>query len=161
MSETYHLRCWTRVHATPDEVWALRAGADAGQEMPAWIQVEGAATPGPGATAEGRISLPMGLGGVEWREQFEAWEPPARWAKRVDDNDVFARWEHEQLFEETSDGCRTVDVVTFQPKGPARAVARAVLEIFLARHRKLAERVPTDKRATAVAVMRTLEQDFD
>ncbi len=160
MAETYHLRCWTRIYAPLDQVWALRTAPDGvRQELPSWLQLDGETQPGQGG--ELSLSLPLGLGRVDWHEQFDAWEPPARWLKHVEDNDVFARWEHEQLFEETSDGCRTVDVVTFQPKGPARAVARAVLEIFLARHRKLAERVPTDKRATAIAVMRTLELGFD
>ena len=164
MSETYHLRCWTRALVPASEVWAARAAPDAlRQELPGWIQIGGDAHPGapnPGDTTERRLALPMGLSAVDWSERYETWEPPSRWVKIVEPNDLFSEWHHEQLVEETTDGCRAVDVVTFTPNGPHKLIARAVLELFIMRHRSLAARVATDKRATAVAVMRLQDLDW-
>lgn len=71
-------------------------------------------------------------------------------------------WEHEQIVESASDATRFLDVVTFTTQtGPPRVMRRLVLELFLRRHRHAARLLPTDRRATAVAVMRAVDLELD
>ena len=66
-----------------------------------------------------------------------------------------ADWEHEEILEPASDATRLLETVSFTPRfGPERLVRRAVLELFLHRHRRAARSLPTDHRATAVAILR-------
>lgn len=107
MSEPYHLRCWTRFYASPDEVRAAVRDLDERDRA---------------ATLSSRL---------------------------CDD------WEHEQILEPASDATRLLETVIFTPRfGPERLVRRVILELFLRRHRQAARSLPTDRRATAVAILR-------
>jgi len=136
MSEPYHLRCWTRFYASPEEIWEAQRQL-AAQPPPV------AVTP----TLDWPDALPDGA------------------CVRTGANGLFSSWEHERSLETASDATRFLDAVTFTTRAPNasldRVVRRVVLELFLRRHRKAADLLPTDRRATAVAVMRTLELEID
>ncbi|GEM_PF-1426924 len=169
MPETYHLRCWTRFFASLDEVWSLKtdpaelrkemapllalkaSDANAEQQLHAALQEGDADLP---VTLEANIGLLGALPGPAWPVEIVAFEKHKRFVDRSE-NALFARWEHEHVFEEASDAVRYLDAVTFQPRSSAdKLIARGVLEFFLHRHRRAAKRLDTDVRATAVAVMR-------
>ena len=136
MSEPYHLRCWTRFYASPEDIWSAQ------QKLPA--------NPVP-------IAVPPDL---DWPAAL-----PDGPVVRSGSNSWFSTWEHERILEPASDATRFLDVITFTTRGPLpdRVIRRIVLELFLLRHRRAARLLPTDKRATAVAVMRAvdLEPEYD
>jgi ligand-binding SRPBCC domain-containing protein len=166
MSEPYHLRCWTRFLASPEEVWQLKNRLEtANRECAPLLRMSG----GPAETLddlagqglpysfEARLGLLGALPGPAWPVEITELEPNRRYVDRSS-NAWFSEWEHEHLLEPASDATRYVDAVTFTPRvGPARLVRRMVLEFFLHRHRQAARWLPTDRRATAVAVMRAVD----
>jgi len=136
MSEPYHLRCWTRFYASPEEIW------EAQQTL--------ASQPSPVAVTPA----------LDWPDAM-----PDGPCVRSGDNSLFSSWEHERVLQSASDATRFLDAVTFTTRAsnPSadRLVRRLVLELFLRRHRQAARLLPTDRRATAVAVMRAVELELD
>lgn len=63
--------------------------------------------------------------------------------------------QHDRFFEATDDGTRFVDQLTFTPASAGNElIARAVRRVFVRRHRGSARSLPSDDRATGVAVLR-------
>jgi len=136
MSEPYHLRCWTRFYASPEEIWAA--------------QRQLASQPSPVAV------IPT----LDWPDAV-----PDGACVLTGSSSLFSSWEHARSLEIASDATRFLDAITFTTRAPSastdRVVRRLVLELFLRRHRQAARLLPTDRRATAVAVMRAMELELD
>ena len=167
MSETYKLRCWTRFLASPEEVWALKtdpARLEAEMMPVLKMHFEDADAPARALRAEGlpaSFSSEIQLGGVigllDWPVEIAEVEPGRRLVDRST-NDLFSRWEHEHLVEPASDATRYLDSVIFTPRpSQHELVAQMVQRFFVHRHRRAAKWLPTDKRATAVAMLRFAE----
>jgi ligand-binding SRPBCC domain-containing protein len=167
MSETYKLRCWTRFLATPEEVWALKtdpARLDAEMMPVLRVHFEDADAPARAMKGEGlpasfqsQIQLGGVIGLLDWPVEITAVEPGRRLVN-TSTNDLFSRWEHEHLFEPATDATRYLDSVIFTPR-PAHheLIAQLVQRFFVHRHKRAAKCLPTDKRATAVAMLRFME----
>lgn len=161
----FHLRVWTRFYAPVERVWAMKTDPaalaeefrpfarfavddpeDVARALRGEVPVE----------VQARI-LPGGVPpGIAWPLRIEAVEPGRRY-RDTSENVLFSRYEHEHLFEETPDGCRYVDAVTFVPRNPAqKASAILTRRLFIHRHRVAARRLPTDPQATGVAMLRVL-----
>ena len=158
MTTRYQLSCSTRFYASPDQVWALKTDLERiGEEMSPLLRFSldeaaaRAALRGEGVprTVDGKI---WGL--VSWPFEFVSYAPGQRFVDRSS-NALFSAWEHEHIVEQASDAVRYVDIVRFTPAvGPAKLVAIAVQRFFQRRHRRAARHLPTDGRATAVALLR-------
>lgn len=164
MPTTFHLRVWTRFLAPIDEVWKLEtdpAEISAGFRPLATFRFSDEAALARALAGEVPVTVdarfgfgPVGV--VAWPSTLDVVEPGKRF-RDTSENALFSRWEHEHLFEETPDGCRYVDAVTFTPKLPAQKImAIATQRMFQRRHRAAAKRLPTDPQATAVGVLRVL-----
>ena len=71
-----------------------------------------------------------------------------------------SHWEHQAQLEPVSDGCRRVDDLTFTPRLPAsRLVAEGVQLLLTRAHRRAAQGLNPDARATAVAMLRLLPDE--
>jgi ligand-binding SRPBCC domain-containing protein len=157
---TYVLTVSTRVFAPPARVWAQRTdpallraefppalffalpGAEADRLRAAFaaaapVRVTGRFTPF-------RLPWPIELRAVTPGESF----------LDTSENALYRAFSHLHRFEAASDGCRTVDQVTFTPAFAPGLLAAATARVFVHRHRTLARHLPVDPRATAVAILR-------
>lgn len=166
MPTAFHLRVWTRFLAPVDRVWALKTdpAALADEFRPSMRFSVPDVDALRRALQDGEVPkdldarlLPGGAPpGVPWPIHFDRWERNKVY-RDTSENALYARYEHEHLFEETPDGCRYVDAVTFTPRNPLqKASAIATQRFFQHRHRVAAKRLPSDPQATAVAVLRVL-----
>jgi ligand-binding SRPBCC domain-containing protein len=164
MPTTFHLRVWTRFLAPIDEVWKLKTDPDELEaEFRPWasLRVDRAAI-ARALAGEVPCEVAMRLGpgpvgvGIAWPATVDVAEPMKRF-RDTSTNALYSRWEHEHLFEETPDGCRYVDAVTFVSRSPLQKLsAIATQRVFQHRHAVAAKRLPTDPQATGVAVLRVL-----
>lgn len=170
VQRTYHLRCWTRFYAPPEEVWAYKtdpARLDAERRPLVSLRVDedalGDALRGAGADRiEARLA-PLGLvPAAAWPLRIEVGPEPWRIVENSPDNPLFYAWEHVRTLEAGSDACRYMDAITFAPRLPAtRLVARAVEELFIHIHKQSARHFRTDERATAVAMLRVVPDESE
>ncbi len=167
MPPRFHLRCWTRFLAPLDQVWQHKTTPETLlDEFRPWLTLEaedpdaarrllsGEALPG---SVQTRLKLLGVLPSGHWPLRLEELEHHQRYLD-TSENALYAEWHHEHLFEPTSDGVRYIDALTFTPRDglPARGVARLTARLFVHRHRRAARRLPSDARATAVAMLREL-----
>lgn len=170
MQRTYHLRCWTRFHASPEEVWAYKtdpARLDAERKPLVSLRTDAeslarALREGSDAPLEAKLA-PLGLLPLmAWPLQVETGPGPWRIVERSPDNPLFHSWEHVRSLEAGSDACRYMDAITFAPKLRAtRLVARAVEELFIHIHKQSARHFRTDDRSTAVAMLRVVPDESE
>lgn len=167
MATTFHLRVWSRFLAPVEDVWALKTDPAALQaEFRPWATFaipDGAAlTRALGGDVPTTLDCSLRLGGVlpvAWPARVES-AVAHRSYRDTSTNALYARWEHDHLFEVTPDGCRYVDAVTFTSRAPLQKVfAIATQRLFQHRHAVAAKRLPTDPQATAVAVLRVLVEE--
>lgn len=169
MPTTFHLRVWTRFLAPVEDVWRLKTDpARISEEFLPYasfrIQDDAALAQLLATGAPGELSASFKLGRalpVGWPIRVESVVPNVSF-RDTSVNKLYARFEHDHLFETTPDGCRYVDAVTFVSTLPLqKATAIATKRMFEHRHRVAAKHLPTDPEATAVAVLRVLVEDED
>lgn len=161
---TFYLRVWTRFLDPPERVWAVKTDpALLRAEFPAWAPFSvdepdtllAAFRRSEPARVEGR----MGLLRLAWPMHLEVVEPHTRY-RDTSSNQLFSRFEHEHLFEPTSDGTRYIDAVTFTPRLPAaKAAAILTQRLFVRRHRAAAKHLQADARTVGTAVLRVWSDD--
>ncbi len=167
MSRRFHLLCWTRFLAPLDQVWALKTDPQTLlDEFRPWLSLQardlaatkrllrGEGVPG---QVDTRLRLFGVLPGSNWPLRIERYAPLESYVD-TSENPLYAAWHHSHLFEPTADGVRYIDAVDFTPREglPAGLVARATARLFVHRHRRAARHLPTDARATGVAMLREL-----
>ena len=170
VQRTYHLRCWTRFYAPPDEVGAYKTDpARLNDERKPVVSLKvdenalETALRGAGAELlEGKLA-PLGLvPATPWPLHIAVGPEPWRIVEQSPNNPLFHSWEHVRTLEASSDGCRYMDAITFAPRLPAtRLVARAVEELFIHIHKQSARHFRTDERATAVAMLRVVPEESE
>jgi ligand-binding SRPBCC domain-containing protein len=164
-ARSFHLRCWTRFLAPLDQVWDLKTDPETLlDEFRPWLSLKA-----DDLDAARRLLRGEGLpGAVDTRLKLFGVLPGSRWPLRVEqlerhrhyldtsENPLFDAWHHEHLFEPTADGVRYIDNVDFTPREglPPMWIAQATRRLFVHRHRRAARHLPTDARATAVAMLR-------
>ena len=70
---------------------------------------------------------------------------------------VYARFEHARTLEDTPDGCRCIDAITFTPALPAQKLIAILTRrwwVFL--HKSAARRLRADPQATGIGMLRVL-----
>ncbi len=169
MSTTFHLRVWTRYNDPVSKVWAVKTDPkNLRGEFPFWLPFRVEDEAGLSAAfAAGRpfeTAGKVGLLGIAWPVRLESVEPGRRF-RDSSTNALFSRFEHEHIFEETRDGARYVDAVTFTPCVPApKMVAILLKQFFVARHRAASRLLSPDRLTIGTHVLRVLieeEQDAD
>lgn len=165
MPTAFHLRVWTRFLAPRERVWLQKTDPAAlAEEFRPYARFTVADRDALARALHGEVPqdvaarlLPGGLPpGVPWPLHVDRFEV-GRMYRDTSVNALFSRFEHEHLFEDTKDGCRYTDAVTFVPTLPLqKATAIAVQRFFQHRHRVAARRLATDPQATGVAVLRVL-----
>jgi ligand-binding SRPBCC domain-containing protein len=165
MSTTFHLRVWTRFLAPLDDVWALKTdpfalAAELRPQLGLSLTDDDALARVRAGQAPADLQASLRLGGlppgVAWPIHVESIVPRVRY-RTTSKNALFARYEHDHLFEETPDGARYVDAITFTSTAPAQKLfAILTKRLFEHRHRVAAGRLPTDPQATGVSVLRVL-----
>jgi ligand-binding SRPBCC domain-containing protein len=169
MATTFHLRVWTRFFAPLEDVWALKTDPAAIQaELQPWssfsIKDGDALRRALGGDVPVDLSASLRLGQilpVSWPIHLASVVKHASF-RDTSTNALFARFEHDHLFEVTPDGCRYVDAVTFTSKAPAQKLfAIGLQRHFQHRHAVAAKRLKTDPQATGVAVLRVLVEAKD
>jgi ligand-binding SRPBCC domain-containing protein len=164
MSTTFHLRVWTRFLEPLDAVWARKTSAEGlATEFPLWLPFSIGDEAGlkrafdRGEPCETQAKLGWLL---PWPLRLES-VAPGRSYKDSSVNALYTRFEHEHLFEETPEGCRYIDAVTFTPALPAAKLQAILTQRFFQRcHREIARHLRSDARATAVGVLRVLVEDL-
>ncbi len=156
----FHLRVSTRFKAPLEEVWALKTDPEKlRQEFQPWLHLSVADAPALAQALQGKglpRTIDCRIWGLPWPIEVTECSPGARFCDRSE-NALFDLWEHEHRFEQASDAAFYLDAVTFTPRwGPPHLVARAVEALFVHRHRKAAQQLPTDQKATAVSMLREL-----
>lgn len=161
----FHLRVWTRFYAPVEAVWAQKTDPAAlAEEFRPFARFVSDEPDRVARALRGEVPMeiharlqPGGVPpGIAWPLRVEAVEEGRRF-RDTSVNALFSRFEHEHLFEETPDGCRYVDAVTFVPRNPLqKATAIATRRFFIHRHHVAARRLPTDPQATGVAMLRVL-----
>ena len=172
MSRRFHLRCWTRFLAPLEQVWQHKTTPETLlDEFRPWLSLE-AEDPDAaqrllrGENLPGVVQTRLKLLGVlptgQWPLRLEALELHRRYLD-TSENTLYATWHHEHLFEPTADGVRYIDALTFTPREglPPKWIARLTTRLFVHRHRRAARRLPSDSRATAVAMLRELPEASD
>ena len=92
----------------------------------------------------------------EWPVTVTEFEPPTRFVD-TSENALVSSWRHEHRLEPASEGVRYVDLVDFTPRArPHRWIAAGIRELFLHRHRRAAQHLPSVHRATAIATLREM-----
>lgn len=161
MPTTFHLRVWTRFLAPVKEVWAIKTDMKAlSEEFEPWCTFRAAgevpADPfvGPGQF-QARFGV-LGLPILPWPIDLKEVVPQERFVDHSQ-NALYSRFEHQHLFEETPDGCRYIDAVTFVPTLPAQKLSAILTQrVFRHRHQVAARRLPTDPQVTGISVLRVL-----
>lgn len=169
MPTTFHLRVWTRFLAPVADVWRIKTDpallaeefAPYGSNGLTHTDVLQRALAGEvPASGEGTLRI-GGFVPVAWPVTITEVTHHASF-RDTSVNKLFSRYEHEHLFEETPDGCRYVDAITFVSTAPAQKLtAILVKRLFEHRHRVAAKRLPTDPEATGIAMLRVLVEDED
>ena len=166
MAARFHLRCATLFRASPEEVWALKTNWEKMQDefRPLFQGTSSEGEQALAALKQGNLpvnyTLSVRLGGLlpigHWDVEVSEYEE-GRFFVDSSENRVFSAWRHEHRIEPSSLGTRYVDLVDFQPRGRAvHWTAIALRELFLHRHRRAAQHLPTEVRATAIATLRKL-----
>jgi ligand-binding SRPBCC domain-containing protein len=166
---TFHLRVWTRFFDPLERVWAVKTDPDVMRaEFPPGFSfdvddpaaLKRAFDAAEAVTVSGRFgALLLGPGRLPWPVRLEAVEPLRRY-RDTSENALFTRFEHEHLFQETVDGTRYIDAVTFTPRLPAaKATAILMQRVFAHRHRVAARHLQPDTRTVGTAVLRVLGDD--
>ncbi len=168
MARSFHLRCWTRFLAPIDQVWDLKTNPETLlDEFRPWLTLQatdpdtardllqGRGLPG---AVDARLKLFGVIPGSRWPLRLEQLERHERYVD-TSENPLFSAWHHEHLFEPALDAVRYIDAVTFTPREslPATWVARLTARLFVHRHQRAARHLPTDARATGVAMLRELK----
>jgi len=162
MSTAFRLLVWTRYFASVEAVWSLKTDPVAlADEFRPYVffhmkktdEFSTAMAQGQPFAAEARL-MPWG---IRWPMKMEEVVPHVRF-RDTSSNRLYKNFEHVHLFEETSDGCRYIDQVTFTPALPAnKLIAIFTKRLFEHRHRVAAGRLSADRRTIGVSVLRTLE----
>lgn len=162
MSTTFVLRVWTRFHESPDRVWSEKTAPGAlSRGTPFWASFRLDDPDGfQRALGSARSFETTGhLGPVAWPLTVSDVEPGVAFVARST-NALFHTWRHELRVQETSDGARCVDTVTFAPalRG-AKALAIATERLFVRRHRADALRLTADTRTIGVSALRVANEE--
>lgn len=166
---TFHLRVWTRFFDPVERVWAVKTDPDVMRsEFPPFFAFDvrdpdalrAAFEAGQPVEVAGRFGTRMlGPARLPWPVRLEAVEPLRRF-RDTSDNAMFKRFEHEHVFQETVDGTRYIDAVTFTPRLPAaKATAILLQRVFIHRHRVAARHLQPDARTVGTSVLRVLGED--
>lgn len=155
---TFHLRVWTRYFASVEQVWAFKTDPRrlAEEFRPYLIfllrDTDALRRAWHGEPGEVRARLlPLG---VCWPLRVEEVDAPHRF-RDTSQNRLYARFEHEHIFEPTPDGCRYIDVVTFTPTLPLQKLTAILTRrLFVHRHRVAARHLPADARTVGTSVLR-------
>ena len=162
----FRLLAWTRFDEAPDRVWAARSDPERlDREFPPGFRLR---LPRAEAETLGRILREGGSGAFEgrfgaarlrWPMRVEVVRP-GRHFRDTSENALFRRWVHDHIVEETTDGARYLDRVTFEPATAwPRALALATERLFIVRHRRGVEGLRHDPQAWAVTALRELFDD--
>ena len=164
MPTTFHLRVWTRYFDSLDKVWAVKTDPDLlEKEFPCGFAFK---VDDPDALSHciqngGSVqtSGTLGVARIAWPISLESIEPGKRF-KDTSSNALFSRFEHEHIFEETSDGTRYIDSVTFTPKTPAPKFAAILTKnLFVKRHKRAASHLNADERTIGAHVLRVMVEE--
>jgi ligand-binding SRPBCC domain-containing protein len=169
MPTTFHLRVWTRFFVPVEEVWAVKTDPErvSAEFFPfasmRWKDVGAARQALSGVTLpaelQATVSLPFAPVGVPWPIRLDAFERGVRF-RDTSVNALYSRFEHEHVFEKTSDGCRYVDIVTFTPTAPLQKLAAiATRRLFVHRHNVVARQLAADPQVTGVGVLRVMVEE--
>ena len=164
MPTTFHLRAWTRFFDPIDRVWQVKTSRECLlREFPGWapLRVEDEQRLQAAFDRAEPVEVQARLGLLPWPLRLELIEPGRRFVDSSE-NSLFESWHHEHLFEETSDGCRYIDAVTFRPRLPASKLAAVLTErFFIGRHKAAAPLLNADPRTIGVTVLRVHQPGLD
>ncbi len=161
MSTTFHLRVWTRFSDPVQRVWQVKTSPQAfALEFPPWAPfrpsdpdaLHRALQTGEGLDTQARFGP-----GIAWPLRLD---PPEIGRRFVDhsSNALFQDWRHEHIFEETAEGCRYIDALTFTPAVPAAKLSAVLTRhFFVHRHKAVAHLLNADSRTIGVSVLRVAD----
>lgn len=156
----YVLTVSTRVFAPPARVWAQRTDpALLRAEFPRWLLFDLPAAEADRLRAAFASATPVTVTGhfsparLPWPIHLRAVTPGSTFHD-TSENALYTAFSHLHRFEPASDGCRTVDQVSFTPAFAPALLAALTTRVFVHRHRTLAAHLPVDARAAAVAILR-------
>jgi ligand-binding SRPBCC domain-containing protein len=165
MTTTFHLRVWTRYNEPIGRVWEVKTDPKLlADEFPCGLGLKVddpsvlSDTLANGGTC--RMDARFGITGIAWPVHITEVEPGKRF-RDVSENALFSRYEHDHIFEETPDGARYIDAVTFTPKFPAPKLAAILTkDFFVRRHRAVAKILDADTRTVGTNVLRVLLEEL-